>query len=141
MLMDRGELDGKRIFKAATIDAMLAQQWRFDGRNGASVYGAHPDRFLAWGLGNQHFLDASGPSRGDRIVEGGGLKGVGHLGDAWGLTALFAFDPQTRNGLVFLVGGTAIDPETRPGRYSSLYRYEERIATALWRRAVLGKAD
>ena len=137
MLMGRGELDGVRLFKAETIDAMLREQWRFDGRNGDSRYGAHPDRFNAWGLGNQHFGDASGPNRGDRIVDGGGFSGHGHLGDAWGLTALFAFDPKSRNGLVFLVGGTGIDPETRPGRYSSLYRYEERIATALWRRAIL----
>lgn len=139
MLMGRGELDGKRVFKAASIDEMLREQWRYDGRNGGSGYGAHPDRFNAWGLGNQRFTDLGGANRGDRIVAG--FTGHGHLGDAWGLTSLFAFDPRTRNGMIFLVGGTAIDPETRPGRDSSLYRYEERIAASLWRRAVQGRAD
>lgn len=141
MLMNRGELDGKRVFAAATIDTMLATQWRHDGRNGDSGYGRHPDRFLAWGLGNQHFLDVGGAGRGDRLVEGGGFKAKGHLGDAWGLSAVFAFDPVRRDGVIVLVGGTGIDPDTRPGRDSSLCRSDERLVTALYRRAIEGRAD
>jgi CubicO group peptidase (beta-lactamase class C family) len=118
MLMDRGMLDGKRIFKAETIDAMLSQ-----------------------GLGNQHFLDVSGPGEGDRLVEGGGFTGVGHHGDAYGLTGMLVFDRAARNGIVFLTGGPGFDPETARGRYSGFFRHEERILTALHRRAILGAAD
>jgi hypothetical protein len=32
---------------------------------------------------------------------------------------------------VFLSGGPGFDPATRPGKYSSFYRFEERIMTAL----------
>lgn len=142
MLMDRGMLDDKRVFKAETIDAMLSRQWRSDGgANGLDSYGASHKRFNAWGLGNQHFLDVSGPGEGDRLVEGGGFTGVGHHGDAYGLTGMLVFDPAARNGLVFLGGGPGFDPETARGRYSGFFRHEEKVLTTLHRRAILGAAD
>ena len=142
MLMDRGMLDGKRILKAASVEAMLARQWQTDGgQNGLATYGASRQRFNAWGLGNQHFLDVSGPGFGDRVVEGGGFTGVGHLGDAYGLTGAFVFDPASRDGLVFVTGGPGFNPETARGGWSGFFRYEERILTALHRRAIQQKAD
>jgi CubicO group peptidase (beta-lactamase class C family) len=142
MLMNGGKLDGKLILKKSSIDGMLKQSWRIDkngkkGNNdGESSFGQHKRFMNAWGLGNQHFLDISEGSAGDRLVEPGGFKAKGHLGDAWGLTAAFAFDPKTRNGLIFLTGGPAFDPETHPGAYSAFYRHEEQIMTALYRRAI-----
>ena len=90
----------------------------------------------AWGLGNQHFLDISGTAHGDRLVEGGGLMAVGHLGDAWGLRSAFVFDPKSKNGMIFLTGGPGFDPETTPGAWSALHRFEERILTALHKHAL-----
>lgn len=139
MLMDRGAVDGKPFLRPETIDTMLAEQWRFDTRrrNGdAASEEGHPGLFNAWGLGNQHFLDLSGPGRGDRLVEGGGFKGVGHLGDAWGLTGTFVFEPKARDGLIVLVGGVGANPETQPGTYSAHYRHDERLLSALWRGAL-----
>jgi CubicO group peptidase (beta-lactamase class C family) len=142
MLMDRGTLDGKRILKAESVESMLSRQWRSDGgSNGQATYGASRQRFNAWGLGNQHFLDVSGPGLGDRLVEGGGLTGVGHLGDAYGLTGAFVFDPARRDGLIFVTGGPGFNPETARGAWSGFFRYEERILTALYRRAINRKAD
>ena len=142
MLMGRGTLDGKRILKPASVDAMLARQWRSDGGgNGLATYGASRDRFNAGGLGNQHFLDVSGPGSGDRIVEGGGFTGIGHLGDAYGLTGAFVFDPASRDGLIFVTGGPGFDPETARGAWSGFFRYEERILTSLYRRAVQRTGD
>jgi len=141
MLMNRGELDGKRFLKRESVERMLATQWRYDGSNGDSDYGSNTRRFQAWGLGNQIFTDASEPGSGDRLVEGGGLMGNGHLGDAYGLIGTFAFDPVSKNGLVILTGGTGFDPATDRGAYSAFARFEERIFTALYRRAILGRAD
>ncbi len=142
MLMNEGDIDGRRILKAKTVDAMLAQQWRHDGgANGDSSYGNGKGVFNAWGLGNQHFLDVSGPAHGDRLVEGGGFAAVGHHGDAYGLSAAFVFDRDTKNGMIVLAGGTGFDPETERGAYSAVPRYEERILTALYRRAIQGRAD
>jgi hypothetical protein len=97
--------------------------------------------FNAWGLGVQHFTGVTGPGRGDRLVEDGALSAVGHLGDAYGLSSVFAFDPVTRDGIVVLVGGTGFDPDTDVGRYSGHSGYEERIVTALYRRAIRALPD
>jgi hypothetical protein len=119
---------------------MLSTQWRYDAalRNGSNADGDESQRFHEWGLGNQHFLDVSGPHRGDRLVEGGGFRAVGHFGDAWGLTSSFVFDREKKNGMIFLIGGPGFDPETYPGAYSAQYRHEEKILTALYRHAILG---
>ena len=142
MLMDGGQLEGRRFLAAATVEAMLSRQWQADGgANGESAYGGRAEVFNAWGLGIQHFLDRSGPSRGDRLVEGGGFTALGHHGDAYGLTSLFAFDRASRNGIVMIVGGTGFDPKTTPGSWSWAARHEERAATALWRRAIERRID
>jgi hypothetical protein len=62
---------------------------------------------------------------------------VGHLGDAWGLTAAFVFDAGSGNGLVYLIGGPGFDPTTYRGKYSAFARHEELILDALYRRAIL----
>lgn len=133
MLLGRGEVDGVRVLKASTIEAMLARQWTRDGRNGAPDYGNRKARFNGWGLGNQHFTDRTGPATGDRLVEGGGFVGYGHLGDAWGLTSAMVVDPARHQAIVYLSGGSAFDPDADPGAYSAFSRYEERIFTALHR--------
>jgi CubicO group peptidase (beta-lactamase class C family) len=141
MLMADGELDGQRILARESVDAILSPQWRRDGANGEADYGSHRGRFNGWGLGNQHFLDISGPDFGDRLVEGARFIATGHLGDAYGLMATLAFDRASRCGLVFLAGGTGFDPETDRGAYSAAARFEERIVTALYRRAIEERAD
>jgi hypothetical protein len=66
---------------------------------------------------------------------------MGHHGDAYGLMSTFVFDPASKSGMVVLVGGTSSDPEANKGRYSAMPGFEERILSALHRRAILGKAD
>jgi CubicO group peptidase (beta-lactamase class C family) len=138
MLMNGGMHEGKQILRKVSVDEMLKQQWRANvtGTNGESDFGGPNKIFNAWGLGNQHFLDITGPRRGDRVVAAGGFTGVGHLGDAWGLTSGLIFNPATKNGLIFMIGGPGFDPSNYPGEYSGLYRYEEKILDALYRRAV-----
>jgi CubicO group peptidase (beta-lactamase class C family) len=143
MLMNKGSHEGKPFLKPQSVATMLSVQWRHDANanNGSSAYGGHQAQFNAWGLGNQQFQDVSGPGSGDRLVEGGGFKGFGHLGDAWGLTSALVFDGTKKNGLIYLIGGPGFDPETNPGKYSALFRHEEKILTALHQRAIVGKSD
>lgn len=126
MLMGRGP----RLLKPATLDLMFSRQWTYDGRNGDTSDGL----FHCWGLGNEQFPDETGT----RLVEGGGFPAVGHLGDAYGLMSVFAFDRTRRNGMIVLVGGTSTDPfaAANKGKYSSLARFQERILTALYQHAV-----
>jgi CubicO group peptidase (beta-lactamase class C family) len=141
MLMNGGTIDGKRYLEKRTVDAMLARVWKFQGDNGDTSFGARKDSFQAWGVGNQHFVDVSGPGSGDRLVDGGGFRAVGHTGNAYGLHGAVVFDPRERDGIIYLAGGTGFDPETDRGRYSSLNRYEERILTAVYRSALQGRAN
>ena len=131
MLMNGGVHDGRRLFERATLERMFARQWTHDGSNGDSLGGF----FYAWGLRNAPFPDRPGMG----LVEGGGFEAVGHLGDAYGLRSVFAFDPARANGMVVLAGGVSSDPEQNKGRYSALARYEERILTALYRHAIAGQ--
>ena len=141
MLIGGGEIDGRRVLAKASVDAMLARQWTRAPGNGEADYGSHRGRFNAWGLGNQHFLDVSGPDFGDRLVEDARYPASGHLGDAYGLMGTLAFDRTSRSGLAFLAGGTGCDPEKQRGKYSAGARFEERIVTALHRRAIRGITD
>lgn len=145
MLLDGGTSGGRRILRKASVDLMLQVHWRADRGQGNRDGESSPDRdkrsMNAWGLGVQHFLDLSGPGWGDRPVAPGGFHAVGHCGDAWGLTSGLLFDRRTRHGLVFLIGGSAFDPETYTGTYSAFPRHEEQIMTALYRRAILRRMD
>jgi CubicO group peptidase (beta-lactamase class C family) len=140
MLMNGGVHEGRRLFKASTLDQMFSRQWTYQeamsgkGANGDSLDGL----FNCWGLGNEQFPDD--PATRTRLVEGGGFAAIGHLGDAYGLMSVFAADLKNRNGMVALVGGTSTDPLAYKGAYSSLARFQEQILTAMHRRAILVRA-
>tara|TARA_B000000565_G_C23720113_1_gene353095 strand:- start:539 stop:865 length:327 start_codon:yes stop_codon:yes gene_type:complete len=53
---------------------------------------------------------------------------VGHLGEAHGVLSSALLDPQTGNGIVIIITGTADDPANHPG-HSPLYRVEESVIT------------
>lgn len=130
MLMGNGAINGVRMLSPQAVAAMLQPQWRKDASqdNGDTASGS----IHAWGLGMQRFVDASGPSTGDRFVAQGGLTGVGHMGFAYGLESGFIFDPQTRNGVVYAIGGVSADPDQNRGRYSAYSVWQERTLDALW---------
>jgi len=134
MLMREGEIDGVRLLQPASVRALLTPQWRYDAalQNGDDYQGM----FQSWALGFQVFTDISAAHHGDRLTPplkpgGHGFTGVGHLGFAYGLESGFVFDPQTRNGMIYLIGGTGADPDKNTGEYSSLSLWQEQIMTAL----------
>ncbi len=147
MLMDGGRSGGRRILRRSSVELMLKLQWQADPKDGngnsdgETSFGRQKKFMNAWALGAQHFLDLTGPGAGDRLVEGGGFRAVGHIGDAWGLTSALVFDRKSRHGMIFLIGGSVFDPETYPGAYSGFSRHEEQILTALHRRAILRRPD
>ncbi|WP_229459215.1 serine hydrolase domain-containing protein [Massilia cavernae] len=142
MLMNDGRHGNRQILKPETVAAMLARQWTLsgDGKSGNGDSDSFHGLYHAWGLGNQHFTDAStvrnGRASGDRLVEGGGFRGVGHLGWSWGLNALFVFDPKTRDGMIYVASGAGANPDLQPGQFSSEARFQERITDALYRGAI-----
>jgi CubicO group peptidase (beta-lactamase class C family) len=143
MLMHQGRFGNSQILKPETVDTMFARQWTLtgDGNTGNGDSDYFHGLYHAWGLGNQHFIDAStvknGRASGDRLVAGGGFKGVGHLGWSWGLNALFVFDRETNNGMIYVSSGVGANPELQPGQFSSEARFQERITDALYRSAIV----
>jgi CubicO group peptidase (beta-lactamase class C family) len=140
MLMHEGRYGNKQILKPETVDAMFTRQWTLDSKNGNGDSDYFHGLYHAWGLGNQQFIDASearnGRAGGDRLVDGGGFTGVGHLGWSWGLNALFVFDRKTKNGMIYVSSGVGANPELQPGRFSSEARFQERITDTLYRGAI-----
>lgn len=144
MLMHGGRHGGKEILAPRTVAALFSRQWTLHpgGANGSANGdgGSYRGLYHAWGLGNQQFTDTSivrdGRAIGDRLVEGGGFTGVGHLGWSWGLNALFAFDPASNNGMIYVSSGVGADPDRQPGKFSSEARFQERITDALYRGAI-----
>lgn len=134
MLMNGGQHGGQALLSPRALQLLASEQWRFDPAqpNGDTLNAG----ILAWALGPQRFTDASAAGRGDRLIEGGGLTGWGHLGDAYGLLACFVLDPKQRNGLVTVLSGPSRNPYTPPGRWSAMIPAQERLCTALWRGAV-----
>ena len=133
MLMNDGVHQGRRILQPETLRTMFTRQWTHDGGSGPGNGGNGDTQrglYHCWGLGNQQFPDRPGM----RLVEQGGFPAVGHLGEAYGLTAVFAFDPVLCNGMIVLVGGVASDPDAFKGAYSAMSRYEEQILSAVHRR-------
>jgi CubicO group peptidase (beta-lactamase class C family) len=130
MLMNAGVVGDVRILRPESVRAMAQAQWqhRSGQNNGDTLNGI----FHSWGLGMQRFEDISGPATGDRLVAKGGITGVGHLGEAYGLNSGFIYDPVSRNGVIFAIGGTGTDPEKDKGQYSSFQSWEEGILDVLF---------
>jgi CubicO group peptidase (beta-lactamase class C family) len=126
MLMHGGRAGDKQILAPQTVATLLGRQWTLHpaGVNGSANGdgGSYRGLYHAWGLGNQHFTDTSltrdGRASGDRLVEGGGFTGVGHLGWSWGLNALFVFNPASQDGIIYVSSGVGADPDKQPGRFS-----------------------
>ena len=131
MLMNGGRHHGQELLSSRALAQLCSEQWRFDRErpNGDS----QDDGMLSWALGPQRFTDTSGAGRGDRLVEGGGVTGWGHLGDAYGLLGAFVLDPARRKGMVTVISSPGRDPYTPQGRWSSMAQAQEQVMTAVWR--------
>ena len=120
--------DGQRFLSQASVDAMMTERWRADGRNGDDFGG----EFQAWGMGMQHYIDRSRASWGDRLVQRGGLQAWGHLGFAYGLESGLMFEPKSGTSIVYVISGHAAEPTANRGHYSSYPVWEERLHDLLW---------
>ncbi len=129
LFLDDGSYGGRQLFAPGTLRQMLHEQWRYDPHtmNGDTSSG----RYRAWGLGLQHTTATYDELGGDRLAANSLATFWGHRGEAYGLLGGMWFDPQRKVGIVYLIGGVGDDPYLHPGVYSSLYRWEEVIQTAL----------
>ncbi|MEM9386508.1 MAG: serine hydrolase domain-containing protein [Pseudomonadota bacterium] len=128
MLAGRGMIDGRRILSAGTVETMLAPSWTLNetGSNGLSAGEVAPGGptdglMTSYGL-SVHRVDMRrwGFEAGPRLL-------VGHLGEAYGVLSHALFDPQSGDGIVTIISGTADDPAAATPGTSPLYRVEEEV--------------
>lgn len=124
MLMNRGEFNGRRILSEKSFDEMFSSHWIFDAAiaNG-DTYGGVMENY---GLGTYKIF---GDSKA-RLCADKAIDFVGHSGEAYGLISGLYFIPNTRDGVIFMINGTVIEPDTDErslGKFSAGYIWEENI--------------
>lgn len=128
LFMGRGVLDGRRILSSESIAAMRSPRWTFD-RTTMNGY-LEGGKSRCSGLALFKTTDTQDEFGGNRLRESGGICMEGHHADAYGLLGAMLFDMDSNKGFVYLLGGTGADPDTKPGRYSSYYYWQEEIQAA-----------
>lgn len=121
MLMNGGTYNGRKIICAESFNEMIRPHWQFDSTNG-DTYGGVMENY---GLGTYKI---GGASRA-RLCKDFEIDLIGHSGEAYGLISGLYFIPNTQNGVIFMINGTAIaiDDERALGKFSSGYIWEENI--------------
>jgi hypothetical protein len=123
MLLNRGTLDGVGILSAQSVDTLLTQVWRFDGKNGDTDHGF----YCSYGLATQQIPTRVPGCRDDPGTRGTTL--VGHAGDAYGLRAGLWIDRARGRGVAYFVTGLGEDP---PRGASAFRAQEERAFRRTW---------
>jgi CubicO group peptidase (beta-lactamase class C family) len=118
MLLNRGTLDSVRILSPASVQMLLAPQWRFDGRNGDTDKGF----YCSYGLATQQLPNRVSGCNDDPLRDG--VQWIGHAGDAYGLRSGLWIDRARGRGAAYFVTGLKEDPTH--GR--SAYRAAEEAA-------------
>jgi hypothetical protein len=66
------------------------------------------------------------------LLEKTNVEMKGHIGDANGLLSCMMMDFKNKNGFILIMGGVGANPDKNMGSYSSFYKWEEEIATAIF---------
>lgn len=109
MLLGRGTLDGKRILSPQSVDTILTQAWRYDGRNGDAQ-----KFYCSYGLATQLFPSGNAACKDDPGTRG--MTFIGHAGEAYGLRSGLWIDPRSGRGIAYFLTG---QPDSTPEDASS----------------------
>jgi CubicO group peptidase (beta-lactamase class C family) len=99
MLLNGGTLDRVRIISPASVDALLTQVWRFDGKNGITDEGF----YCSYGHATQQIPTPVPGCADDMGTRGATL--VGHAGDAYGMKSGIWIDRARGRGIAYFVTG------------------------------------
>lgn len=127
MIFNGGIYRGRRILSRESLREMFKSQWLFDGTNGDTLGGV----MLNYGLGTYR-IDGTSSAR---VCREHVVNLIGHSGAAFGLLSGIFFRPESHDGFVYMLNGTAIsedNPSSR-GQFSGNYIWEEKIMDAVCR--------
>lgn len=96
MLLNEGVHEGLEILSPESVEAMLSEQWQYDGTNGDDYFGL----FRNWGLGIHR---AEGTVGFDKVFTN--VLMLGHPGEAYGLISDLYLDPESKLALAFISNG------------------------------------
>nr|WP_314445710.1 serine hydrolase domain-containing protein [uncultured Sphingomonas sp.] len=122
VLLNEGRHQGRPFLSPASVRAMAAPVWQYDGSNGATDDGF----YCAYGLGIQ-LIPAPGSRCRDDLT-GTGRRLIGHAGEAYRVRSGLWLDPATRMGIAFVAANNGRSP---PAGRSSFTRIEELLAARL----------
>jgi len=126
MLMNQGTYKGKRILAPDTVRLMETQIWKY---NPADPNGdIDMDAIESYGMPLQYF-SGSGSTR--PVPDRKDFHLIGHLGEAFGFIGGLLWQPDTKNGFIFLQNGCASSGKYNKGRYSRNYRWEENFMKSI----------
>ena len=124
LLLNRGEVDGVRLLKGETVDAMFTPVWQA----GQGVPGDdYQGQMLCYTAGLHCLTGRAGAS--DQPVPGAAW--VGHLGEAYGLLAGLWVDRARGRVIAYALTGTAADPFRAPHVASAFTAPEDIIMAEL----------
>jgi CubicO group peptidase (beta-lactamase class C family) len=120
-----GEL---RLLTAESMSELRHQVWRYDpGKKNIEDYDG---TINAWATGLRFI---TGETPGDRLFAGDERVWYGHFGEAYGLLAGVFVHPESGDGVIYAITGTAFDPTSDGGPPSTLYPIEAGILEQLGR--------
>ncbi len=126
MFMNKGEFNGVRILSPESVNTIFTSQWKYDQEKGnGDTYGG---LMLSYGL-SSIILSNTG---GDRLLRDCNIPMVGHIGDANGLLSCMFMDRDSKDGFICILSGTGADPAKNKGSYSSFFKWQEEMITAIF---------
>jgi CubicO group peptidase (beta-lactamase class C family) len=129
MLLNDGTLEGARILSPAAVNTLLAQTWRFDGRNGETDGG-----FYCSAGNGAHQIPNPQSGCADHLGTRGAVL-VGHAGDAYGMKSGLWIDRKRGVGIAYFVTGVAeLAPKAPDSAYTAAEVHAFRRAYALLKR-------
>ncbi|MCG6950555.1 MAG: beta-lactamase family protein [Acidobacteria bacterium] len=123
-----GSVGAVRILSPASMDEMRSEVWRYDPAK--ENFEDYAGKLNAWATGIRM---VTSETAGDRLFPGDARRWYGHFGEAYGLLAGVWAHPESGDGLIFALTGTAFDPEAESDGSSTLTPIEARILEQLAR--------
>lgn len=119
MLLGGGTIDGRRILRPASVDALFASA-------PVGATGGNYDGLMRrWGL--IQCMGGDGATGGDQPLSPHPTAWCGHMGEAYGLLSGLWIDRAADRAYVYALTGLGDDPAALPARRSKFMRVEEAI--------------
>ena len=126
LLLGDGSVGDVRILAPESMAQLRRPAWRYDP--GAGNLGEYDGTLHAYATGLRIITSET---EGDRLFPGDDRTWVGHLGEAYGLLAGVWVHPESGDGVIFALTGSAFDPHAEGDGKSTLAPIEAEILEQL----------